>query len=148
MRFLVLLLFPVLASASESFTFNPATDGSYTCSQACTGYVTGTAHTVDSIYVNYFNSQVWDGTKWLSNYKFIITVDGVIYTGYSADASSAGGFFDVEHQSRPFTLKLGVQDAGTAMVQFSEIRTCPPQNRRHPICFTHYYARSGTVILP
>lgn len=131
-KFLALL---ALSSVSQAgtFTYSPATDGSYRCITYCTGFVTSDpAHTVQ-----YVNLQLYSAGL----YRITMSVDSVTYSGIYADPTQ-------QNQLVEQSIVNGVVVHGSrtilASANYTTKRTCTGSGRGQH-CTTWYFANSGSV---
>lgn len=123
------VLFIGTANAATSFTFAPATNGTYVCPSYCMGFTTSDpAHTVDFVTIGN-GPMVLVGGVWTSTYTLTLGIDGVTYRGTSM---GSGQSF-----SAPGLM---------ASVTWTSSRTCTHSGRGQT-CTTRHYGNTGSVAL-
>lgn len=122
-------LFATAAYASTSFTYAAATDGSYTCPQACFGFTTSkVGQTVDSVGM----SSVGPNVQNPSAYDITLNVDGLSYR--NTNVTNPGSAFVA-------TDRGGSGATVTVTVVFNTVRIC------NVTCHWHYHATGGSVVI-
>lgn len=121
------LILALPALAAGSFSFSPATDGTYRCINYCTGYVTDSVDTVE-----FTNLTIVSTTS--RDLKLTIQIDGVYYTGV----------LPLGDGSQP--VMVSALGGGYAMVTvaYTSKTTCTHSGRGQH-CTTWRYVNSGTV---
>lgn len=123
------LLLAGYANAATSFTFSPATDGTYVCPSYCLGFTTSDpAHSIEYINVQ-AGPLVLIGGVYTNTYALTLGIDGSVYhaTSYgSGQAFSAPGLM--------------------ASVNWATSRTCTGSGKGQH-CTNRYHANTGSLAL-
>lgn len=118
-----------LADAATSFSFFPATDGTYRCLNSCVGFATNSADTVEYVTVQP------GGNATVGYNRVSISIDDVYYVGY---VNSPGQQFTAINAQGGYAL---------VTVNWSGVRVCTHSGRGQT-CHTPTNANSGTVSIP